>query len=121
MQASLGDLSDRLSIAIRKRRIQAGSVCDEEVEDLCQSILEIFKQLKDGDQKELFKNICQLCDLNNSIWHLEFDIRTGKEKEIGLEVVGRRALEIREYNKHRVGIKSKMNDYSNTGYKIINV
>ncbi|MFZ2072140.1 MAG: hypothetical protein WAV10_00430 [Minisyncoccia bacterium] len=45
---------------------------------------------------------------NGNIWDLEFDIRRGKEKELGLEEVGRRALQIRDYNKKRIEIKNEL-------------
>jgi hypothetical protein len=121
MQIPLGDLSDRLSVATRKRRIQAGSVADVEIEELLNAVFEIYDRLDEKHKKIFFLHLTELCDLNNAIWHLEFDIRTAKETELDLEIVGRRALEIRELNRQRVAIRSRMNDYSGTGHRIVNV
>ncbi len=45
---------------------------------------------------------------NGNVWKLESSIRKGKEGEMGLEEVGRRALQIREFNKFRVGLKDAL-------------
>lgn len=121
MQIAFGDLADRLSIIVRKRRIQAGSVAEEEFNDTLDAVLEVFNSLSVENQKSFFKNLCQLSDFNNAIWHLEFEIRTAKETELDLTIVGRRALDIRDLNRQRVAVRSKMNDYSKTGYRIVNV
>jgi len=48
--------------------------------------------------------------VSNRIWLLESDIRQGKEKELGLEEVGRRALAIRDLNKQRIAYKNAINE-----------
>ena len=50
----------------------------------------------------------RLVIVNNRIWHLEADIRKGKEGLLGLEEVGRRAIEIREHNAERVALKNEL-------------
>jgi hypothetical protein len=47
---------------------------------------------------------------------MEFMIRQGKEEELGLAVIGSRALKIRDLNKVRVSIKNRINEYSGTGF-----
>ena len=39
---------------------------------------------------------------------MESDIRKGKEEELGLEEVGRRALAIRDWNKKRILIQNEI-------------
>lgn len=46
--------------------------------------------------------------LNAQIWDLESDIRRGKEGELGLEEVGRRALKIRDINRQRIALKNEI-------------
>jgi hypothetical protein len=48
----------------------------------------------------------KLYSVNGRIWDLESDIRKGKEGELGLEEVGRRALLIRDWNHIRIGLKN---------------
>ena len=50
----------------------------------------------------------RLCIVNARIWHLESDIRKGKEGELGLEEVGRRAIAIREHNAERTALKNEL-------------
>ena len=53
--------------------------------------------------------------MNGKIWDLESDIRKGKEGELGLEEVGRRAIAVRELNKIRVGYKNDIVDMFKEG------
>lgn len=55
--------------------------------------------------------------INGRIWDLESDIRKGKEGELGLEEVGRRAIVIRELNKQRVAIKNKIVEETGIGFR----
>ena len=59
--------------------------------------------------------------VNIKISILEADIRKGKEDELGLEEVGRRALQIRDLNKERVAIKNAINEKFNDGFKEVKV
>jgi hypothetical protein len=61
----------------------------------------------------------KLIEINGKIWDLESDIRKGKEKELGLEEVGRRAIEIRGFNKIRVGYKNEMVNLYGEGFEDI--
>lgn len=63
----------------------------------------------------------RLCIANIKISILESDIRKGKEAELGLEEVGRRALEIRDINKERVALKNALKDIFQDGFKDIKV
>ena len=61
--------------------------------------------------------IKRLYEINGEIWDLESDIRKGKEGELGLEEVGRRAIAIRSFNNIRVSLKNEINNKFNSGYK----
>jgi len=54
--------------------------------------------------------------INGYIWDLEADIRKGKEGELGLEEVGRRALMIRDLNNIRVWTKNLVIRISGLGF-----
>jgi hypothetical protein len=61
--------------------------------------------------------IDRLCIANIKISILEADIRKGKEAELGLEEVGRRALEIRDINRERVALKNELKRIFGDGFK----
>jgi len=61
--------------------------------------------------------IDELYNFNGQIWDLESDIRKGKEGELGLEEVGRRAILIRGINNKRVAVKNKIVEESGHGFK----
>jgi len=65
--------------------------------------------------------IDRLCIANIKISTLEADIRQGKEAELGLEEVGRRALQIRDINKERVALKNALKDIFKDGFKDVKV
>lgn len=69
------------------------------------------------DVREEFRVMAAACDgidftslyeINGKIWDLESDIRRGKEGELGLEEVGRRALAIRDLNAQRIAVKNSI-------------
>jgi len=45
---------------------------------------------------------------NAGIWQLEWQVRQGKEGELSMEEVGRRALEIRNWNAKRIDAKNRI-------------
>ena len=121
MQIALGELVDRLTICTRKIRLQVNSVTEEEMNDIKKSIIEVFETLSTDKKAEFISDVCKLADLNYQIWHLEFDLRTAEEKDLDDALVGRRAKRIRNLNVQRNGIRSKINVYSKTGYRIVNL
>lgn len=55
------------------------------------------------------KLIQELFDKNKAIWKLEAAIRAGRDSDMTLEEVGRRALAIRDMNRDRIAVKNKIN------------
>lgn len=49
-----------------------------------------------------------LKEINGRVWDKESAIRQGREKELGLEEIGRRTLQLRELSKERVAYKRKI-------------
>jgi len=57
-----------------------------------------------------------LLEINGRIWDLEAGIRSGKEGELGLEEVGRRAIAIRDINRERVDMKNRIAEETGSGF-----
>lgn len=106
----ISEIADRYSITLLKNeRIEGIDLSSE---------LKVYKQELDKyDGVDTY--IKRLYIINGEIWDLESDIRKGKEKILGLEEVGRRAILIREKNKIRVGIKNEMVEKYEEGFKDI--
>lgn len=103
-------MADRLSIAILKHQRTDNDMSDE-----------INSYKTELSSYEVSDFIDKLVEINGKIWDLEADIRAGKEGELGLEEVGRRAIAIRGFNKIRVGYKNEMVEKFNEGFKDIKV
>ena len=67
------------------------------------------------------KWIEKLYQNNAKAWDMESAIRHHKEKDLGFEEFGRRALKLRELNKERIAIKNEITKKSKTGFKEIKV
>ena len=110
MRMPISEIADRYSIVLLK---------SERIEGVDLSLeLATYKHELQG-YKDAGEFIKRLYDINKEIWDLESDIRKGKEKTLGLEEVGRRAILIREKNKMRVSIKNEMVDRFDEGFKDI--
>lgn len=53
--------------------------------------------------EDLYDN---LITIHNQIWELEAQLKTGREAELPLEEIGRRAIAIRDHNNKRISIKN---------------
>ena len=108
MKLSIGDIVDRWTIAYLK--FYRGKI------DTTAEINEYVDYCKMYDQKLIYSSFEALLKHNGDIWLLESDIRLGKEKELGLEEIGRRALQIRDHNKLRIDAKNKLNLHFKEGF-----
>ena len=50
----------------------------------------------------------QLYEIHKQIWNLEAQLKSGKESELSLEELGRRAIMIRNLNGQRIQLKNSM-------------
>lgn len=50
----------------------------------------------------------ELCEVHESIWNLESELKSGLEHQLSLEEIGRRAIQIRNFNNRRVELKNTM-------------
>ena len=120
MNYSLGDLADRFTINIRKQRLLSDQSFIKEIGELREAIIKILESKQDN-MTQFIQDLVELSDINNSIWEMEFKVRQGKEEELGLAIIGSRALKIRDLNSIRVKIKNRMNQYSNTGFTDVKI
>jgi len=113
MEMPLPEILDRLSILKLKIERIGEPHLQKELEEYEKALVEFKIKGMFIDEnwiKDLYK-------LNGEIWDLESDIRKGKEGELGLEEVGRRAILIRGINNKRVAIKNKIVEETGHGFK----
>jgi hypothetical protein len=104
------ELVDRLAIAeIKFKRTKANE--DELLWYINQSLrIDLTKIV---DEYEDLKRI------HDEIWELEAELKTGREAELGLEEIGRRAIAIRDHNNKRVKLKNTMAEKLNCSVREI--
>lgn len=91
------ELIDRLAIAeIKFERI--GSNHDE--------LTWYQDQVKQFDLSSIKDEFAELKLIHNTIWNLESLLKSNQEDKLSLEEIGRRAIEIRNWNNKRVALKN---------------
>ena len=91
------ELVDRLAIAeIKFKRTKANE----------EELLWYMKQALRVDLTLIVDEYEDLKRIHNEIWELESELKTGRESELSLEELGRRAIAIREHNNKRVALKN---------------
>jgi hypothetical protein len=118
IQMPISEICDRLSICLLKNE-RAEITLIQEHQSLLNEISLYEDELKSFPF--MYDYVNKLKQVNGLIWDLESDIRRGKEGELGLEEVGRRAIQIREYNKQRVSIKNEIVEITGFGFKDIKI
>ena len=106
MKMQIGEIADRYSILMLKSE---RTDLDVKLE------LQAYKDAIHG-YENIDMYIQKLKSINGRIWDLESDIRKGKENELGLEEVGKRAIMIRDINSERVACKNEITVYYTEGY-----
>lgn len=93
------ELVDRYAIAkLKFDRTQANA---EELEFYTQ-------QLSAFDTTAVQLDIDELYNIHAQIWNLESQLKSGREHELPLEEIGRRAIAIRDWNNRRVTLKNQI-------------
>ena len=55
-------------------------------------------------------DIKRLQEIHEHIWSLESELKSGRENELSLDEIGRRAIVIRNWNNKRITIKNRIAD-----------
>ena len=93
------ELVDRLAIAeIKFKRTKANE----------EELLWYMNEAIRIDLTQIVDEYEDLKHIHNAIWELEAELKTGREAELSLEEIGRRAIAIRDYNNKRVKLKNAM-------------
>lgn len=118
MRYPLDELIDKRSIIqLKIERIpDRKTELSEEYEDYTSAILEYEKE-NIASSTDVVEWHEELYKINGQMWDLEADIRVGKEGELGLEEVGKRALAIRNLNSERILVKRDIVARTGIGYK----
>ena len=93
------ELVDRYAIAkLKYNKTQANK---EELDFYCD-------QLSGYDLLLVEQELNELYVIHSNIWALELELKSGQEHKLSLEDIGRRAIEIRNWNNKRVAFKNIM-------------
>lgn len=98
-----GEFFDRFTILIRKAHFEPDKY-NARLKDFISIIT------ANGFNDRLLYSLCFLMMANTDVWNLEGDIRKGREGELGLSEVGRRAIEIRKCNTKRIVAVNDINE-----------
>ena len=95
------ELFDRLAIAeVKFKKTRANE----------QELIWYQRQVQDFDLTVVSNLYDDLKEIHYEIWLLEAELKSGKEEELPLEEIGRRAIAIRNKNNKRIRIKNAMAD-----------
>ena len=93
------ELVDRLAIAeIKFKRTKANE----------EELLWYMNEAIRIDLTQIVNEYEDLKRIHDEIWELEAELKTGREAELSLEEIGRRAIAIRDHNNKRVKLKNAM-------------
>lgn len=115
MQRDAGDIIDRWAIAKLKAERIGADESKKEYLWFCEGIAELQARHPGIDWNVYTRSILEI---HARIWDLESCIRRGK-LDHDLTEVGRRAIEIRDWNKKRVALKNEINLKAGEGFQDI--
>ena len=104
------ELVDRLAIAeVKFQRTKANE----------QELLWYMNQSLRIDLTQIVNEYDDHKHIHNEIWELEAELKTGREAELSLEEIGRRAVAIRDHNNKRIRLKNSMAEKLNCSVREI--
>jgi len=104
MEMTIGEFLDKISIQLHK----VEKIGPEAYPEFVKLTEELLLKTPVENFEEVIKGIRELYRVNGETWKLESDIRKGKEKELGLKEVGKRAIKIRGWNGKRVAEQNRL-------------
>ena len=93
------ELVDRYTIALLKH---------EKTNDNQQELDWYTQHLQTYDVSSIQEDLVSLYNIHKQIWSLEAELKAGKENNLSLEEIGRRAIKIRNWNHERIALKNTM-------------
>jgi hypothetical protein len=104
------ELVDRLAIAeVKFQRTKANE----------EELLWYMNQALRIDISAIVDDYEELKRIHDEIWELEAELKTGREAELSLEEIGRRAIAIRDHNNKRVALKNTIAEKLNCSVREI--
>ena len=104
MIMTIGEFVDRLSILTHKVQ----KIGEESYPEFIRYVEELLLKTPIEHIEEFIKSIRTLYEINGQIWVLESDLRKGKEGRLGLKEVGKRAIQIRNWNHKRIAEQNRL-------------
>ena len=101
------ELIDRLCIARVKYERTAGSN-QAELNWYEARYQELTAKLNSQQLDQLVSDIAEITRIHNTIWDLEWQLKSGVEQQLSLEEIGRRAIRIRDNNNRRIEFKNSI-------------
>lgn len=115
MERDAGDIIDRWAIARLKAERIGADESKKEYQWFCEGMKELETRHPEMNWDLYSKEIL---NIHSMIWDLESGIRQGKlDKD--LTEVGRRAIQIRDWNRKRVALKNEINLKTGEGFQDI--
>ncbi len=115
MERDAGDIIDRWAIAKLKAERIGAAESNKEYAWFCEGITELQNKHPQVVWESYMKEIVSI---HARIWDLEGAVRQGKLDNNLLEV-GKRAIQIRDWNKKRVALKNEINALVSEGFQDI--
>ena len=108
------EVADRYTIALLKIE-RLGS--DEIDMDEMRKQIDYYREGLKLEDPELSILVNDLYEINGKMWDAEYAIRKGQDENLGLEEIGRRALQIRDLNRIRMKVKNDIIELTGDGFK----
>ena len=74
------------------------------------------EQMAVYDLQYIASELDELYQIHSQIWNLESELKSGVEEQLPLEEIGRRAIQIRDWNNKRISIKNHLSKKLGQGY-----
>ena len=108
------EVADRYTIALLKiERLGSDEI---DIDDMRKQI-DYYREGLKLEDPELAQLVENLYEINGEMWNAEYAIRKGQDENLGLEEIGRRALQIRDLNRIRMKVKNDIIELTGDGFK----